>query len=478
MKKAPNKNQKLFFLKKKLILLAFIIIIAVCLIESGLRIGGYIVLKLNPPLNPLSGIKNENKFIILCLGDSYTFGLGTTYQYSYPRQLERILNGRFSNNNFEVYNLGVPGSNSSQLANNMQYNINKYHPDLLIIMTGRNDAWNLTDVTNVLLSNKIDSILAHLKIYKLVKIIAINLRGRVNFENTVISKVAIEANLAADHNNRDNKNIKIQKDILPEASQQIVTGHNFAAQARYDLAEKCFLKALELDPHNVSANRQLGAIYREQAKYESAEECLKKSLAREDGTKDLGAYLELGMIHRLKGKYGLAKQELKEAMADPQQLYLAFNELFQLYKDGEEFFNDIENFKKQIKNQEIFAKLDLLLKLKKDEEVVYRILYANLIKIKEISKINNLVVIYQTYPNPDIDAINENIRKFAKRYNALLADNYLIFKEKLTNQNKKDFFVADEHCNAKGYRIIAQNIYLTLLKERIINNVINEGPTN
>ncbi len=442
-------------------------IITVCLIELGLRIGGYVALKLNPPLKSISAVKDKSKFVILCLGDSYTFGIGTVYQYSFPRQLGNILNRRFPRNKFQVYNLGIPGSNSSQLVNNMQYNINKYNPALLIIMTGRNDTWNLSDVTGVLISNKIDSILTHLRTYKLVKIVAINLRKRVDFKNTVISEVAAEANLVTGYNNRDDKNIKIQKDILPETNQQTIIGHNFAVQGRYDLAEKYFLKALELNPNNISATRQLGAIYRGQAKYELAEEYLKKSIAKEDGTKDLGAYLELGMIHRLQKKYGLAKQELKEAMADSQHLYVAFNELLQLYKDKEKFFNDMENFKIEINNKSILREIDALLKLQKDEEHIYKIIYANLIKIKEISERNNVRVIFQTYPNPIVDAINENMRKFAKRYGLPLVDNHLIFKEKLTAQDGKDFFVADGHCNAKGYRIIAKNIYLTLLKEGI-----------
>lgn len=469
-----NNNKKLLFLRKRFAYAILIIVTAICLIESGLRIGGYIVLKLNPPLNSITKIKDKSKVVILCLGDSYTFGIGAAYQYSYPRQLERILNERFSGSSYEVYNLGIPGSNSSQLVNNMQDNVDKYDPDILIVMTGRNDTWNLTDATSVLVSSKIDLALTRLKIYKLIKIIMINLREKVTSENTIISKIATKRKLSDDYN-KDNK---VRKNISPEANQQVVIGHNFAVQARPDLAKKCFLKALELDPGNISANRQLGTIYREQAKYELAEEHLNVALAKEDGTKDLSAYLELGMIHGLQNRYGLAKEELKEAIMDPQLLCLAFNELLQLYKDREDFFNDMENFKKQIKNKKALVGIESLLRLKKDQECIYKIMYANLVKIEEISKRNNIRVVFQTYPNPGTDPINENIQRFAKRYRSLLADNYLIFQKKLAVQDKKNFFVADEHCNAKGYRIIAQNVYRILLRERIINNVINNASGN
>ena len=35
---------------------------------------------------------DKNLYKIVCIGDSFTFGLGTTPGYSYPAQLQRILN--------------------------------------------------------------------------------------------------------------------------------------------------------------------------------------------------------------------------------------------------------------------------------------------------------------------------------------------------------------------------------------------------
>ena len=127
----------------------------------------------------------------------------------------------------------------------------------------------------------------------------------------------------------------------------------------------------------------------------------------------------------------------------------------------------MENFKKQIKDKEISVKIDFLLKLKKNEEWIYKIICTNLIKMRDVSKKNNVGIIFQMYPVRHI--FNENIRKIAKRFRIPLVDNQLLFQKKLITQDNKDFFVADGHCNAKGYRIIAQNVYRILFKEGLIN---------
>ena len=87
--------------------------------------------------------------------------------------------------------------------------------------------------------------------------------------------------------------------------------------------------------------------------------------------------------------------------------------------------------------------------------------------MRDVSKKNNVGIAFQTYPNKHI--FNENIRKIAKRFRIPLVDNQLLFQKKLIAQDNKDFFVADGHCNAKGYRIIAQNVYRILFKEGLIN---------
>jgi len=460
-------------LRKKIIFTAFIIITTLSLLEAVLRISGYIILTSSQYSNTTSRIKGKNEPVILCLGDSFTFGLGTDYWHSYPRQLEGILNEKFPEKTFKIYNLGIPGSNSSQLLSNLQYYIDKYNPNLLIVMTGRNDIWNFTDVRYPSLSNNIDSGLECLRLYKLVKIFGTNLRERIE---KIRKKSAITKAQLKFFSPRENLNTNQKRNAVPEADQLVMEGHDFALGGRDDLAQECFLRALQLDPQSAGANRQLGTIYRQQAKYELAEKCLTEALAQEGHCEDLSVYLELGMVHRLQSKYELARNELKQAMMDPRCISLAFNELWQAYQESDVFYRDVRKFREGITDSNIIDELDMLLRLRKNQEAALAITRRNLIKINELCKKNDVRLVFQTYPT--LNTIAENIRKVAEKYRVPLADNYLIFQRDLVGRDKKEFFVADDHCNAQGYGIVAENICETLIKNRIIEDAINSTTKN
>ncbi|MFC1666954.1 GDSL-type esterase/lipase family protein [Candidatus Omnitrophota bacterium] len=463
LKKISGRNQKLP-LRKKLILATLIVVMTLCLIEMGLRISGYIILKLNLS-SSTSTIKDKRGVTILCLGDSYTFGLGTDYHHSYPRQLEKILNERHKEPGFKVYNLGIPGSNSSQLLNKLQGNIDKYDPDLLIILTGRNDSWNFKDVNYHDSSpNRLDSLLHNLNIYKLVKIIKINLASS-------IAKKMTEAGTSDTETSKKEG----QKRIMPSPASngQVIKGVGFTKQGRYDLARQHLLKALDLDPRNIMAYRHLGTIYREGAEYKLAEKCFEKALFLLGEDADAGLYLELGIVHRLLNKKTLAKEEFKKAIMDTKHMYLAFNELLLAYKYEKDFYDEIENFKKGIKDKEMLDRIDGLITLRKDRGNIYKILQRNIANIDRISRRNNVKIVVQADPN--LDDLAEVVREVTKEQGILLVDSRSVFKEKLKLHDRRDFFVEDDHCNAEGYRIMTENIYHILAKEGIIDGFINRN---
>lgn len=104
---------------------------------------------------------------ILCLGDSFTYGLGAEKEYSYPTQLERLLNDNNSGREFKVFYYGIDGLSSSIIANTLSDNINKYRPDILIILAGCNDHWALyqSNLSKVLKGEKINDSLLRAKIF-------------------------------------------------------------------------------------------------------------------------------------------------------------------------------------------------------------------------------------------------------------------------------------------------------------------------
>lgn len=86
---------------------------------------------------------------ILCLGDSFTYGWGAEKDLSYPSQLETLLLVNNPGQKFKIINLGAFGISSSMAANNLAGYLEKYRPDVLIVLVGANDRWNIKD-SNIL----------------------------------------------------------------------------------------------------------------------------------------------------------------------------------------------------------------------------------------------------------------------------------------------------------------------------------------
>jgi|Deesub1362A_J573_1020465.scaffolds.fasta_scaffold11233_2 lysophospholipase L1-like esterase len=177
MKKKDN-----IYLKQKLLLVTLGLLIVLLIVEGAFRIGGIIAYK---------GIEgqpgHEGAFKILCVGDSSTFGLGATSRskFSYPAQLQRILEERYPAKKVQVINLGIPGINSTQLANRFEGYILKYNPDVVIVQIGANDWWNLeeshidrfynTDPLRRLILS-IELLLNNLRVYQFLKLSSQSIR--------------------------------------------------------------------------------------------------------------------------------------------------------------------------------------------------------------------------------------------------------------------------------------------------------------
>jgi len=83
---------------------------------------------------------------ILCIGDSYTFGVGASGPHdSYPGHLERLLNERDGAGKWQVHNTGFPGKHSASMLRELSQQLGSIQPDYVVVIAGANDTWAQPD---------------------------------------------------------------------------------------------------------------------------------------------------------------------------------------------------------------------------------------------------------------------------------------------------------------------------------------------
>jgi lysophospholipase L1-like esterase len=163
--------------------LFFLLLVALEFILRGI---GFLIswqmLHYNTPLDK----NNPSAYTILCMGDSWTAGKPSG---NYPKYLGQELAKAFPNRQFRIENLGAAGTNSSQCLKKFLEVSQSFKPQMVIIMTGNNDHWNLAASSYWMFQDKRLSqfdvlkakariFLHSLRVYKLYKVIYFKLTGR------------------------------------------------------------------------------------------------------------------------------------------------------------------------------------------------------------------------------------------------------------------------------------------------------------
>jgi lysophospholipase L1-like esterase len=82
---------------------------------------------------------DDAQALVLCQGDSNTFGLNLTAEQAYPKQLEALLRER-GHPGARVINRGVPGKPTWVVDQELQSDIERFAPRAIVVMCGLNNA--------------------------------------------------------------------------------------------------------------------------------------------------------------------------------------------------------------------------------------------------------------------------------------------------------------------------------------------------
>jgi len=110
--------------------------LALALAEGGLRLYGW---WRAPKVRPAA---YDGAYHILCLGDSFAFGLGAEDGRGPCEHLAELLEAARAS--VTTFNRAVPGFNSSQAADALPAALIETQPDLVVVTVGHNNGWNFS----------------------------------------------------------------------------------------------------------------------------------------------------------------------------------------------------------------------------------------------------------------------------------------------------------------------------------------------
>lgn len=122
-------------------LLLFGLGLGMAAVELGLRAASAFV---GPRAAPIEGGRQT----ILALGDSHTYGVFFPAEQAWPGQLAARLEAR-APGRYRVVNLGLPGTNSSEIATRLPDWLDDHRPAQVVLCVGVNNIWNRSDAERV-----------------------------------------------------------------------------------------------------------------------------------------------------------------------------------------------------------------------------------------------------------------------------------------------------------------------------------------
>ncbi len=425
---------------KRALFIVLAVFLSLAVFEVLLRTSGYLYLQVLYPSK--SHHAKGGEFKILCLGDSFTQGLGAPAGLSYPEQLELMLNKEPVHQKVKAYKTFY--INSSTVLKNLNDDIRHYEPDLIILMTGCNDRWSMENCTYRQFKKwsalkKADIWLSNLNVYKMVKILVRNAQTVLGNVTPWFGEKSAEAGAEVK---------PFRYSIAdPAANTLFFKGEDFFGAGQYDRALQEWQSALEREPHNVSIHFRLACTYFQVL-----------------GERDLGIkHALLALAYGDKSVVGHVFMLLynPHEIKSPSNMSLVarMENVISSHYQGED-------------RNEALRIVKLLCLFAEETSEVEGMLGYNLDRIMEIAGSRNVKVLLMEYP-VFIFQIHDVIRRKAHAHKVPLIDNFSIFDAliKEGSSRREDIFAKDGHCNAAGYGLVAKNIYNTMAQQSIVREI-------
>jgi len=422
------------------------LIFSLLILEAGLRLGGWFFFQLQEHRNKLS-IRREGTYRILCLGDSMTAVGGET---SYPRQLEKVLNQRSNAAEFSVINKGAPGVDSGFIMRHLEDNLNKYAPDMVIVMMGCTDTGAILPYGDIPVDQKIP-----LKTFKLARILW-NRLIKNRREEKSLSPVEYDRppgdDLPSAPPPPDSVDVapEMVEEPQPKYRKYVELGMFYLDREEFEKAEEILNKAIEINQINDAACAILTRYYKERGEYDKVEAVYNKAIRL--NPKNDRNYIHLGWIYRDQDKTDQALEMFKKAIEVNPENGGAYASLSYCYEErGEKKLAEEYSRKAKRLRPEYYNPLT-------------RRHYQEL---KETVIRKGIKLVCVQYPMLNLQPLKDILKPYQ---DIIFVGNERLFKEAILRGRCDEFF-ADMfagnygHCTPKGNRLLAENIADSILRQ-------------
>jgi len=369
---------------KKIIFTLQLLILALVMFELEMPVKKFLFLSMQEHRN----LQQKGSYRILCLGDSATAFGG---EGSYPRQLEQILKQKDLGMEFSVINKGVAAITSDMVLANLQNNLKKFMPDMVIVMIGENDMRQARGSQAKPVS-KLVSFLSTSRTYQLTMRFFSNRKrvkasgefkegGRNNiFDMVGLTRQTVEPISQIERPKEGNVIIsviddyieeivqcpryarerdpdkKIQEDMqllkLSKEDAYLASGlYYFNCLGEHDKAEKMFKRVIEMNLERYNAHFRLGILYVSSGKLKSAEEAYETAIKIDP--KHPAAYVRLGRLYGNYKMYHEADRSLKTSEDMFQKAIQISPDNYKLYMGLGAYYSHHNDHKK---TEEMFKK--------------------------------------------------------------------------------------------------------------------------
>lgn len=465
-------------LKQKIILMVLGVLVSLIILEGGVRLAGWIYLAWQDYQNSRAFNREDKvEYRILCLGESTTAFGG---ENSYPRQLEEILNRKVKKIKFVVINKGIPDTDTGFILSELEQNLNRYSPHVVVVMMGINDSVNMFKHKDV-----VRDFIKTFRLYKIFKLVWLRLKPGKGLKKAYFEsgKYHLERRNYYEAEQLFKKAVRI-KPMNP--ADYVWLGKCYYEQGLKDKAEEMFEKAtgsVFFDPQDYI---DAGWGYFDIGMVSRAERMFKKALdIRPD---DYGPYVEMAQFYHDAGFFRDAERMYKKALeaAGPKSNdswpYSAFGwHYFELnrFSDAEVMFRKAMEINKR--DPEIYLDLAYVKQAQGDKQQAEKYFLEsgsgdsrlkeftsrNYSQLKNVVLKRGIKLVCVQYP---MRAIEDLKRMFDFPLGVVFVDNEKIFKDALRQGKYEDYFVDRfawdfGHCTRKGNLLLANNIAEAIVKE-------------